>query len=229
VSHIGGASAMPPATHAHVPGTEDPAAPPRARMSREERHAQLIELGTQLVKVSSFDEVSIEQVADAAGISRGLLFHYFPTRRDFLLAIARAGADDLLARTAPNPDLPPLEQLQAGLDAFIDYVLEHRDAYVAVIRGAASGDPAMLDVVADTRATFVDRILDGFGLDAHTCAPVLPVAIHGWLGFMEESTLAWLDRDLDRASLTGLCQSMLLAALVSAGVDLTAVLEDAGA
>lgn len=218
---------MSPATRVDAPGTPVVAAPPRARMSREDRRAQLIDLGTQLVKASSFDEVSVEQVADAAGISRGLLFHYFPTRRDFLLAIAQAGADDLLARTAPDPDLPPLEQLQAGLDAFIDYVLEHRDAYVAVIRGAASGEPAMLDVVADTRATFVGRILDGFGLDTHACSPVVTVAVHGWLGFMEESTLAWLGHDLDRESLTGLCQSMLLAALVSAGVDVTAAPNEA--
>lgn len=191
------------------------------RMSREQRRAQLIELGVQAVTDASFDEVSVEQVADAAGISRGLLFHYFPTRRDFLVAIAEAGAQQLLDVTAPDPTLDPLAQLRVGMAAYIDFIVERRGAYVSLVRGAAGGDPAMADVVQRTRRTVVDRVLDGLGLD--TASPQLRIVLHGWIGFVEEATIAWLAEPAPppRQTLLETCERTLMVLVAdAAGVDL---------
>lgn len=194
------------------------------RMSREARRAQLLELGMQAVIASSFDEVSVEQVADAAGISRGLLFHYFPTRRDFLVEIARAGAAELLEVTAPDPDLAPLDQLHQGMQAYVDHIIERQDAYVSLVRGAAGGDPAMLEVVRTTRRQIVDRMARGLGLAQGDVPAPLRLALHGWLGFVEEATIAWLgepDRP-PRDQLLATCEHVLVQAVAhTLGVDLT--------
>ena len=198
----------------------------RTRMSREQRRAQLIELGMQAVMDSSFDEVSVEQVADAAGISRGLLFHYFPTRRDFLVAIARAGAQQLLEVTAPDPDLDPLAQLRVGMAAYVDYIVDRQDAYVALVRGAAGGDPAMLEVVRETRQAVVDRMLEGMGLDPADAPPRLQIALHGWNGFIEEAAIAWMQRDdrPPRQALLDLCERTLVTVVADAsGIDMAAL------
>lgn len=195
----------------------------RTRMSREQRRAQLLELGMQAVMESSFDEVSVEQVADAAGISRGLLFHYFPTRRDFLVAIARAGAQQLLDVTAPDPALDPLAQLRVGMAAYISYIVDRRDAYVSLVRGAAGGDPAMLEVVRDTRHRIVERMLDGVGIAPADAPARLRIALHGWLGFVEEATIAWLEEPAapPRQALLDTCERTLVALVADAtGIDL---------
>ena len=192
----------------------------RTRMTREQRRAQLIELGMEAVMGSSFDEVSVEQVADAAGISRGLLFHYFPTRRDFLVAIAEAGAQQLLEVTAPDPDLDPLAQLRVGMAAYVAFIVERRDAYIALVRGAAGGDPAMLDVVRSTRQTVVRRILDGLGVPFDDAAPSVRIALHGWLGFVEEAAIAWLEEDdpPPRQALLDTCERTLVVVVVDADI-----------
>lgn len=200
---------MPPSTH--------------TRMSRGQRRAQLLELGMEAVTNSSFDEVSVEQVADAAGISRGLLFHYFPTRRDFLVAIAEAGAQQLLDVTEPDPDLDPLAQLRVGMAAYVDYIVDRRDAYVSLVRGAAGGDPAMLDVVRRTRASIVARMLDGLGLTPEQTPSSLRIALHGWLGFVEEAAIAWMGEPdpPTRHTLLTTCERTLVAVVADAtGLDL---------
>ncbi len=195
----------------------------RTRMSREQRRAQLLELGMQAVMGSSFDEVSVEQVADAAGISRGLLFHYFPTRRDFLVAIARAGAQELLEVTAPDPQLDPLAQLRVGMAAYVDYIVDRRDAYVSLVRGAAGGDPEMLAVVRETRQAVVDRMLEGMGIDPDQAPPRLRIALHGWNGFIEEAAIAWMAEPdpPSRQALLDLCERTLVTVVADAsGIDM---------
>lgn len=200
----------------------------RTRMTREQRRAQLIELGMQAVMGSSFDEVSVEQVADAAGISRGLLFHYFPTRRDFLVAIAEAGAQQLLEVTEPDPGLDPLAQLRTGMAAYVGFIVERRDAYVSLVRGAAGGDPAMLEVVTRTRAAVVRRVLEGLGTPPEDATPRMRIALHGWLGFVEEAAIAWLGEPdpPPREALLDTCERTLVAVVGDAlGLDLTDLTE----
>lgn len=196
------------------------------RMSREQRRAQLIALGMQAVMDSSFDGVSVEQVADAAGISRGLLFHYFPTRRDFLVAIAEAGSQELLDVTAPDPGLDALAQLRVGMAAYVDYIVDRRDAYISLVRGAAGGDPDMLDVVRRTRTTVIDRVLQGMGMDPGQARPALRIALHGWLGFVEEAAIAWLEQTdpPPRQALLDTCERILVTVVADAtGLDLGAL------
>lgn len=195
----------------------------RTRMSREQRRAQLLELGMQAVTESSFDEVSVEQVAEAAGISRGLLFHYFPTRRDFLVAIAEAGAEQLLEVTAPDPDLEPLAQLRAGIAAYVDYIVDRREAYLSLVRGAAGGDPGMLEVVRRTRRRLVGRLTDGLGIAPEEVSGHLRTALHGWLGFVEEAAVAWLAESdpPPREVLADMCERLLVTVVADvADIDL---------
>ncbi len=63
--------------------------PTRARLDVEERRKQLVALGNELFSKRTYDEVSIDELARAAGISKGLLYHYFPTKRDFYIATVR--------------------------------------------------------------------------------------------------------------------------------------------
>src|SRR5947208_13697678 len=121
----------------------DRTADKRTRLDPGARRAQLIALGVEMLATRTLDALSVEDLAQKAGISRGLLFHYFSSKQEFYVEVARAAAGELLARTAPDTTLPPVEALRGALAAFIDYVEENPDNYKSLVRGAASGDAEM--------------------------------------------------------------------------------------
>lgn len=192
----------------------------RQRLSREERRAQLLAVGRRQAEQAGLDGLSTDAVAAEADISRGLLFHYFPTREDFLVAIAEDAAEELLRLTDPDPGLEPLARLQAGLEAYVDYVSANRDLYLALIRGASGGTPQLQEVFDRTRGAQADRILGAVGVGpASAGAGRLRVAARGYVAMVEEATVTWL-RDageLDREGLLELLWETGAALLSIAG------------
>ena len=191
------------------------ASTPRTRLDREARRAQLVQLGLEMLSTRPLDKVAIDDIAAEAGISRGLLFHYFPTKRDFHRAVAEAAARDLLRRTAPAPGLPPKDALRHSIEAYVDHVTENRDAYIAFIRGSGGGDAGLGEVSDDARAAFTARVLAGLG--AAQASDRLRAAVRGWVGFTEEVTVDWLSRGgLDRDELVVLIADALVALVMMA-------------
>jgi AcrR family transcriptional regulator len=167
----------------------------RVRLPPDARRAQLIELGVQMLATRRLEDLAVEALADEAGISRGLLFHYFRSKQEFHLEVVRACARELLQRTEPDPELPPLEQLRTSLGAYIDYVTQNRDVYVSLVRGAASGDAAVREVADETRTEQANRVLkhlDALGLPG---AARTELAVRGWVAFCEEVVISWLASD----------------------------------
>jgi AcrR family transcriptional regulator len=177
-----------------------------------------VALGLEMLSTRSLDQLAIEDIATAAGISRGLLFHYFPSKRDFHEAVVRAAAADLLAHTEPDRDLPYIDQLRSGVEAFVDYVTENRDTYVSLVRAAGGGDLNLRTIFDETRSIIASRVLDRLGAD--TAPYAVRLAVRGWVAFGEEVILRWLsdpDPPLDRTSLVDLLDAAL-GALVAAAV-----------
>jgi AcrR family transcriptional regulator len=180
-----------------------------------------------MLSTRSLDQLAIEDIAAAAGISRGLLFHYFPSKRDFHEAVVRAAAADLLRCTEPDRSLPYIEQLRSGVESFVDYVVENRDSYVSLLRGAAGGDINLQAIFDETRSAIAGRVVDGLGAD--TVPYQVRLAVRGWVAFGEEVILGWLsdpDPLLDRAGLVEMVHDALVALVGSAApgfaVDLLA-------
>lgn len=191
-------------------------------MSREERRAQLIEVGRRQVERSSFDELSTDDVAAAAGISRGLLFHYFPTRDDFMLAVAEDAAGELVAVIDADPDLPPFARLRAALAAYVDHVTDHRGTYLALIRGAAGGSAQMQRVFERTRGTLAERILRGLDLRPEEAPRPVRYVARGYVGFAEEVVVTWLrdeDGGVSRQELIDLLEASAAEMLEAVGIS----------
>lgn len=116
------------------------AEPARVRLDVDERRRQLVALGIELFSERTYDEVSIDELAQEAGISKGLLYHYFPTKRHFYVETVREAARQLLERTATAEGIEPLDRLRAGLDAYIEYVSKHGKPYHALLRSGVGAD-----------------------------------------------------------------------------------------
>ena len=120
----------------------------RRRMTTDDRREQLLRAGSELLGRRSSDEVSIDEIARAAGISKGLLYHYFPTKNDFVVAVLREEVERVTALTAPDPSLPPLEQIDAALDSFVYHVESHASGFESLFRTRGGGDPEIRAVMA---------------------------------------------------------------------------------
>lgn len=171
---------------------------------RDRRRDQLVAVGLQLFSSRPYDTVSIDEIAQAAGMAKGLLYYYFPSKRDFYVAVIRSAADQLRSLTRPDEGLPPLERLRQGLDAYLDHVETHARGYATLLRGGIGSDDEVREIVDRTRATLLERALGGIPLRGEP-SPALRLAVRGWIGFVEGASLDWLDRrDLDRERLRDL-------------------------
>lgn len=187
----------------------------RVRLDNDSRRAQLLDLGMKIFTEKTYDEVSIDDLAKAAGISKGLLYHYFPTKRDLYLTGLRGIAGELLERTnVMSLELPPIERVRAGIDAYLTFVSERARPYVALMRGGIGSDPEVMQIIEDTRQALVDRFFSStespLSVADHRTA-LARTALRGWLGYAEAASLDWLlHRDLTQTQVRDLLADLLL-------------------
>jgi AcrR family transcriptional regulator len=189
----------------------------RVRLAPAARRAQLIELGVEMLATRRLDELSVELIAKAAGISRGLLFHYFSSKHEFHVEVARAAAAEMIRRTAPDPALAPVDALRGALSSFMAYVEENPDNYKSLVRGAASGDADMRAIFDATRSTMAQRVIGVLADQGLGTNPRATLAIHGWVAYVEECVVRWIDtRTVEREQLLDMLTKSLPALALSA-------------
>ncbi len=180
----------------------------RKRLELDERRTQLLELGLELFSNRSYHDVSIDDIAAAAGISKGLLYHYFPTKRAFYVATVRQAAGGLVAATEPNMNLPARERAYAGMSAYLDYVEAHAFAYQALLRSGVGVDEEVAAIIEDTRSRISERMQRVLGLAAPR--PIFRTLFRAFIGSVETASLDWLDhRDVDREQLLRMLLALL--------------------
>jgi AcrR family transcriptional regulator len=185
-------------------------APAFRRLDVDVRRAQLLEAGARLFTEQGYEGVSMNDIARAAGISKGLLYHYFPSKHELFAATLEAAARELAALTATDPSAPPLEQVVQALDAYLGWIEANADSYVALLGAAGSvGEAGQL--VEQVREATARRILEGLGARGRR-AKELDVAVRGWLWAIDGACLRWLERrDVPRERLRDMLLAMLAA------------------
>jgi AcrR family transcriptional regulator len=198
----------------------------RTRLSPEERRAQLIALGAKMLGERAIEDISVSEIAEQAGISRGLLFHYFPTKQDFQLATVSHANAELLEHVAPDRSLGVFEMLRDSIERYIDYVGANRNSYVALLRGPASASPDLVPLVDQTRDAIIGIVLTEAPVPVdETDHPRLMLAMRGWIAFVEETTLTWLRTEpIPREQLIDLLVESLIAIAFSLDPALAAAL-----
>jgi AcrR family transcriptional regulator len=174
----------------------------------------------RLLATRSLDELSVDLLAEEAGISRGLLYHYFGGKQGFHEAVVRRAADDLIEQTAPPVDGDPIERLHTSVAAYVDYVVANHEGYLSLVKAAAGGNETLRRIYEEARDALNGRL---FREDPQgTVVPDTPVTrlvVQGWSAMAEELVLAWIDdpRGIGRDELVG-----VLAASLPALVEVSA-------
>jgi AcrR family transcriptional regulator len=181
--------------------------PPRLRRSAGDRRAQLVQIGLELLPSTPVQELTIDEVARRAGISRSLLFHYFASKRDYYTAVTRAAADLLWEHLLPPPGTSPEEQVSGMLDRYVGWVETFRESHLAFVRGAAGGDPWVAEVYEETRGRLVEVALTALELPDDARRRQLVLA---WFAFTEDLVGQWVQEPtMTRPELLDLLRDVL--------------------
>jgi len=192
----------------------------RVRLDLDRRRAQLLELGIDLFSKNSYEDMSIDGVAEAAGISKGLLYHYFRSKRDFYVETVRAASRRLQLLTMPDPALPPAARLRAAIDAHLRYIQEHGPVYTAVYRSGVAIAPEIRELLEQHRGVIVQYFLEAMGVSKPR--PLLRTALRSWMAMVEGASLDWIDNpSLTRDALRELLVAGY-AALITKTIELDA-------
>jgi AcrR family transcriptional regulator len=195
------------------------AEPAYTRLHNDERRERLLELGGRLFTEHAYDKLSMAKIAREAGISKALLYHYFPSKSEYFRATVSAEAERLAALTEPDPDLPPLEALTASLDAYLGWIEENADSF-SKLMDSATGSSEVRDLVDEVRNATATRIVEAVAPDGPT--PQVRTAVAGWVRFMDGVCVDWMaHRDMDRETVRNLLLGTLGGTLMAAGTDLS--------
>ena len=166
-----------------------PAAQPPLRRTAGDRRAQLVQIGLELLPTTPVQELTIDEVARRAGISRSLLFHYFATKREYYTAVTRAAADLLLDHLLPAPGTTEEQPVTGMLDRYVGWVETFRESHLAFVRGAAGGDPWVAEVYEDTRERLVEVALTALDVPHDEARRQL---VRSWFAFTETLVGQWV-------------------------------------
>ncbi|MGW7421859.1 TetR/AcrR family transcriptional regulator [Streptomyces sp. NPDC054813] len=192
----------------------------RRRLGVEERRQQLIGVALELFSRRSPDEVSIDEIASAAGISRPLVYHYFPGKLSLYEAALKRASEDLAGRFAEPQEGPLGARLLRVMRRFFDFVDEHGPGFAALMRGGpAVGSSATNALIDSVRQAAYEQILAH--LDVTEAPARLELVVRSWISLAESTALIWLDgRRIPRAELeVQLVHDFAALAAVSAAQD----------
>ncbi|MFF8998706.1 TetR/AcrR family transcriptional regulator [Streptomyces achromogenes] len=173
----------------------------RRRMGVEERRQQLIGVALELFSQRSPDEVSIDEIATAAGISRPLVYHYFPGKLSLYEAALKRASEDLASRFDEPREGSLGARLLRVMGRYFDFVDEHGPGFSALLRGGpAVGSSATNALIDSVRQAAYDQILSHLGVTE--ASPRLELVVRSWISLAESTALIWLEgRRVPRAEL----------------------------
>jgi AcrR family transcriptional regulator len=183
-----------------------------------QRRRDLLDVGFEFFADHDYDNVQIGEVAKRAGVSHGLIFQHFGSKKGFYLALLEDQLEQFTAETLLPDELPPAEQLAASLRRYVEWAAEHPRGYVSLMRGTERFSEVR-ELVEASRWEGIDRIAGGAGADLDDAR--VRVALRGWVGFMESAIIEWLEHGdaIGAGELVEALAGALVAALMQAGVQ----------
>jgi AcrR family transcriptional regulator len=185
----------------------------RRRLTVQERRDELLQLGLEVFGRQSYEEVSVEDVAARAGISTGLLYHYFPSKKDYFLEVLRLAVSQIYRATTPASSAAPEATLLAAIEGYLAHAADHPMGFLTTHRSALTPDPDVQRIISQARQRQLRRILALIDIDDES-AGLVQLAVLGWMAMVYEVTATWVTtRTANRESIANILTAALLAAV----------------
>ncbi|MPY52746.1 TetR/AcrR family transcriptional regulator [Streptomyces acidicola] len=167
--------------------------PAYRRLSVEQRRSQLLKAALELFAHRAPEEVSLDDVAEAAGVSRPLVYRYFPGGKQQLYEAALRSAAEELEQCFDEPAEGPLTQrLSHALDRYLAFVDEHDAGFSALLRGGSVVETSRTTAIVDgVRRAAAEHVLGHLRVTEPGAR--LRMTVRMWIGSVEAASLIWLD------------------------------------
>jgi AcrR family transcriptional regulator len=176
------------------------------RLQPQQRREQLLDTGAALFAEKPYDDVMMQDIAAAAGVSRALMYRYFASKRDLYVAIFTRASNRFLARVSPDRQLPLAELLATALEAQIQSLVDHPFETVTINRSTSLDDPAIQAIVAEELNVVGRRLVDQLVAQGRP-RDAGEIAVEGWLAFVRAACVKWIDsQSISRADFTEMCR-----------------------
>ncbi|WP_307664698.1 TetR/AcrR family transcriptional regulator [Streptomyces sp. V1I1] len=155
------------------------------------RRGELIATGRKLFADTSYDALSMDDIARHAGVAKGLVYYYFKSKRGYYLAIIEDSMADLVSRAAGDTELPRAERVYRTVDGYLRFAHDHQAAFRTIVTGGVGFDTQVQSIRDAVREELIAAIAEGaYG---NRDIPMLArLALLGWLSGVEGITLDWL-------------------------------------
>jgi AcrR family transcriptional regulator len=189
--------------------------PAYTRLNVDERRRQMVEAASKIFAEHAFEEISMRQIAEAAGVSKPLLYHYFPSKIELFKAAVADRAAELQSMIEPSGEGTPFEQLTTSLDAYLGWIEQNSQAWTKLMQSAAML-PEAGELVEAFRTQTLEQLLRHL-TGRRKVRPLLRNALKGWLGYVDAAILDWRESgDLSRDQVRDLIIAAFGAALMAA-------------
>lgn len=197
-------------------GTRGAGRRPR-RMAPHQRRDDLIRTALRVFARRPPAEVTPEEIAEEADVSRALVYRYFPNMADLRRSALEQAMSELLDELDPPEDVPPLEQLRVALGAFVDFAVSYAPSYSALLNaGSVVATEETEAEIERVRREVRELILDRTGINDPS--PRLLLTLRCWVSVVETAVMSWLrERDMTRDELAGWLLDQLVAMVASSG------------
>ncbi len=181
------------------------------------RRSELIATGRKLFADTSYDALSMDDIAQHAGVAKGLIYYYFKSKRGYYLAIVEESVSDLVARAASDTELPRRERVERTIDGYLRYAQHHQAAYRTIVTGGVGFDTEVQAIRDTVREELIATIAEG-AYGRREIPRLARLALLGWLSSVEGITLAWLaDLEPERETVCALLVRLLRGTLAAIG------------
>jgi AcrR family transcriptional regulator len=163
-------------------------------MDRDERRRQILRAAGRLFGERPYSAVSVNDIADEAGIAKGLMHHYFGSKRELYLEVVREAAA-LPSLPLPDEDEQDGQAWERSVGAFLAMVGQHADLWLSSVTvGGAESDDEVAGILDESKEVLADQTLAALGLADRADDPVLRALVRGYGGMVQELTVEWLGR-----------------------------------
>lgn len=175
-------------------------------MKPADRRDHIVRIGAEHFSRDGYDRASMSAIAADAGVTRALVYHYFPGKESLLEAVLRREGAALLAATAPNFEATAAENLSGALHAYLDHFGASEGHLRELYTPHPQSPPVVWEITAANHEVQVARLLESLG---RTETPRLRLVLSAWLALVEEAARASSGTDLDRSEVVATCLAAL--------------------
>ena len=194
----------------------NPTTTPARRLPPEERRLALIDAAVEIAADGGYEALTLEAVAARAGVTRNLLYHYFPDgRRELYLAVLEKSSDQLTGEWLTDQDVPLPERLAHNFSRFVDHAGRGTNVWMLTRQAGVSLDPEIREIAERFREVVIANIsLNHLGTSEPP--PLVRAALRGYLAYGEAALDEWRLTDVPRTAILEVLARTLVATIEAA-------------